>query len=241
MTGKPLIYCAIDTADKKRALELASAMQSAGAGIKLGLEFYNHFGPAGIKEIRDKYPKSSIFLDLKFHDIPNTVYGAVKAVTSLGVDYINLHASGGSEMMKAALEASKEAASDAGITPPQILAVTILTSLDDQALNDLGYRSGTADSVMRLATLTKEAGLAGIVCSALEIQKIRSIIGQNYVLMVPGIRPAGEALGDQKRVMTPQEAVNAGATHLVIGRPITGAADPSQAVKDIMATIEPKS
>lgn len=230
------LYCALDTTDMNHAKTLADAMQRANTGIKLGLEFFNAHGLSGVKEIKDAHPDLSLFLDLKFHDIPNTVAGAVKAVSALAPDYINLHASGGLEMMKAAKESLHEHAADPSKT--QILAVTILTSLSDEALSQIGYKGDAEQSVKTLAALTAEAGLAGVVCSAREIKMLREQQGNNFVLMVPGIRPEGADHGDQKRVVTPAQAIRDGATHLVIGRPITQADSPYDAAVDILASIE---
>ena len=232
------IFCAIDTPDHTRALSLAGNMASVpGCGIKLGLEYFSSNGVAGVAAIRKAFPDVPLFLDLKYHDIPNTVASAFKVFAGLGVDYLNLHAAGGREMMQAANAALIEEAAKHAIKPPKLLAVTVLTSLDDDNLVSVGQQIPAKDQVLRLASLTKESGLAGIVCSAHEITVIREKLGADFVLMVPGIRPAGAAVGDQKRVMTPDEALKAGATHLVIGRPITGATDPAKAAAEIMATL----
>lgn len=231
------IFCAIDTPDPRRAESLAAAMASAGCGLKLGLEYFSFNGVAGVAALRDKFPQLPLFLDLKYHDIPNTVASAFRAFAGLGVDYLNLHASGGGEMMMTARAVLQEEADKAGMRAPLLLAVTVLTSLDDTNLQSVGQQTPAREQVLRLAALTKESGLAGIVCSAHEIAPVREKLGENFVLMVPGIRPAGADKGDQKRVMTPQEAFQAGATHLVIGRPITGAPDPGRAAADILATL----
>jgi orotidine-5'-phosphate decarboxylase len=232
------IYCAIDTPDHARALELAKAMASVpGCGIKLGLEYFSFNGAKGISDIRTAFPDLPLFLDLKYHDIPNTVASAFRAFAQLGVDYINLHAAGGREMMVMARETLADEAAKLSKPVPKILAVTVLTSLDDANLQSVGQSVPAKDQVLRLAHLTKESGLAGIVCSAHEITAVRETLGPDFVLMVPGIRPAGSDKGDQKRVMTPEEAFKAGATHLVIGRPITGASDPSRAAADIIASL----
>lgn len=226
----PRIFCAIDTPDIKEAAALAEAMRNAGCGIKLGLEFFNYNGPQGIAAIRDAFNDLPIFLDLKLHDIPNTVAGAVRSVANLDVTYLTLHAGGGKAMM----EAARHAASD----KIKLLGVTILTSLDDEALEEIGFALPPHESVMKLTALVKEAELSGIVCSPKEISSVRNIHGHDLVLMVPGIRPAGSATQDQKRVMTPEEALAAGATHLVIGRPITEATDPARAAAEIMAALQ---
>ena len=229
MKNLPVVFCAIDTPEMGHAKAIARAMAEVGCGIKLGLEFFNANGPQGIAAIRDANPDLALFLDLKCHDIPNTVAGAIRSVVPLKPDYITIHASGGTDMMKAAQEA-------AGDT--KLLAVTVLTSLDDAALNDVGQKSPAAAQVLNLAKLTHNSGLPGIICAGPDVAVVRQVLAKPFVLMVPGIRPAGSAVGDQKRVMTPKEAVDVGATHLVIGRPITGAADPLQSARDILASLE---
>lgn len=234
------VYCAIDTTDINLATRLAQQVSEVGCGVKLGLEFFSVYGADGIKKISDACPNVKIFLDLKFHDIPNTVAGALRGVARLGVTYVNCHASGGVEMMKAGLDAVSEESNRLGLPIPKFLAVTVLTSLDENALKDVGQIGPAQSQVVRLAKLTQQAGLAGIVCSGQEIKLVRGELGQDFVLMVPGIRPAGSDIGDQKRVMTPREAMDAGATHLVIGRPITGAKDPASAASDILKSLESK-
>lgn len=225
----PKIFCAIDTPDIKQAASLAQAMRDTGCGIKLGLEFFNYNGPQGVAALRDTFSDLPIFLDLKLHDIPNTVAGAVRSVSKLDVTYLTLHATGGREMMQAA-----QYAADGTM---MLLAVTILTSLDNDDLQELGYGLPPQEAVVRLARVAEEAGLAGIVCSPREIQPVRASLGPDLALMVPGIRPAGADTQDQKRVMTPHDAMAAGATHLVIGRPITGAADPAAAAASIIESL----
>lgn len=233
----PLIFCAIDTVDLDHARALAAAMQKAECGVKFGLEFFNAHGPKAIQEIMDSYEDLAVFLDLKYHDIPNTVAGAMRAIAPLGVDYINVHASGGLAMMRAARETLVEEAGKAGAPVPQILGVTILTSLDEAALEETGFKPGLTARVTQLAQLTRKAGLDGVVCSAKEIETLRLACGPEFTLMVPGIRPAGAESGDQKRIMTPEDALQKGATHLVIGRPITRAEDPEGAALSILATL----
>lgn len=232
-----MVYCAIDTQDIDVAIQMAKSVSQAGCGIKLGLEFFVSYGPEGIRRVRQSCPQAPVFLDLKFHDIPNTVAGALRAAVRLGVSYTNVHAAGGREMMLLAQQTIKDEAAKLGVTPPKLLAVTVLTSMDNQGLTDIGVQGDAAEQVLRLARLTKECGLAGVVCSAHEIKLLRDELGADFVLMVPGIRPIGSGHGDQKRVMTPPEAMGAGATHLVIGRPITGADDPQQAAKLILDSI----
>lgn len=228
MSTKPLpvLYCAIDNPDLAAAKNLVAQIVPAGCGVKLGMEFFNANGPQGVKAVMESAPGASVFLDLKYHDIPNTVAGAVRAASALGVDYLNVHAAGGMEMLRAA--------KDACAPGTKLIAVTVLTSLDDDNLRSIGQATPAADQVRRLALLTKEAGLDGVVCSAHEIALLRKECGPDFALMVPGIRPAGADVGDQKRIMTPQDALRAGATHLVIGRPITQAADPAKAARDIV-------
>ncbi len=227
--GFPLIYCAIDTKDLGQAIELSTAVSEAGCGVKLGLEFFNVHGPQGVQTVLENRVKPSVFLDLKYHDIPNTVAGAVSAAASLDVSFLNVHASGGAEMM---LSAKGACANNT-----RLLAVTVLTSLDDSVLKDVGQHAPASEQVMRLAHLTHQCGLEGVVCSSHEIKLLRNTLPNDFVLMVPGIRPEGSDVGDQKRIMTPRQAVDAGATHLVIGRPITQAKNPAQMALDIYASI----
>lgn len=224
------IFCAIDKPDLGGALTLCSQLPN-GIGIKLGLEFFNALGLAGLKEIEKSFPHIPIFLDLKYHDIPNTVAGAIRAITTdFKPAYLNVHAAGGFQMMKAAKDAC----------PPQtkLLAVTILTSLDEEAIMQVGFQAGIQSRVVQMSKLAQEIGLDGIVCSSHEIELIRKECGDDFILMVPGIRPAGLDIGDQKRVMTPANAIRAGATHLVIGRPISQSDNPNQAAIDILNSID---
>lgn len=231
MSDNPIIFCAIDTANLDTALELSRQIAPVTGGLKLGLEFFNNFGPSGVEKIREACPEAKIFLDLKLHDIPNTVAGAVRTLsTNLEPAYLNVHASGGSAMMRSAREACT------GET--KLLAVTILSSLSKVEVSDIGYENDDLTvTVSRLTALTKDAGLAGVVCSGHEIETLRNTSGPDFVLMVPGIRPENADADDQKRVMTPKRAIELGATHLVIGRPITGAADPGAAAQAILDEI----
>lgn len=227
------VYCSIDTSDLASAIRMADQVVPAGCGLKLGMEFFNANGPQGVTSLREKHPDASLFIDLKYHDIPNTVAGALRAITRLAPDFLNVHASGGAEMMRQGLAAMKEEAHRRDIKMPKLLAVTVLTSMDDEAVTSVGWQLPVAEQVRRLALLTKNTGLNGVVCSPLEIRMVREHCGPGFITMVPGIRPAA-ADDDQKRVMTPKEAMQAGATHLVIGRPITQARDPGQAAADII-------
>jgi orotidine-5'-phosphate decarboxylase len=229
------ILVALDTTDVATAAGWARATREWVAGVKLGLEFFNARGAAGVAEIAAL--GAPVFLDLKFHDIPNTVAGAVRAVAPLKPMILNLHASGGAAMMKAALDAARESAAKLGAPPPKLIAVTVLTSLSDADLVDVGQPAGTADQVRRLAALTQACGLDGVVCSPHEITVLRRDLGPDFLLVTPGVRPSWAAAGDQKRVMEPAQAMAAGADYLVIGRPITGAGDPAEAARRIAAEI----
>jgi len=225
----PKIFCAVDTNDITRATQIAQSIEGV-CGVKLGLEFFNAHGVKGVKDVMKSVADTPLFLDLKYHDIPNTVAGAIRAVTHrLKPAYINVHASGGLAMMRAAKDAC----------PPEtkLLAVTVLTSIDGDTLDSVGQGADTKAQVTRLALLAKEAGCDGVVCSSHEIETIISVCGKDFITMVPGIRPKGADQGDQKRIMTPREAVDKGATHLVIGRPITESDSPSQTAKDIISTL----
>lgn len=225
------VFVALDTTDLDRARDLAARLKPFVGGLKLGLEFFNAHGPQGVRAIREL--GLPIFLDLKFHDIPNTVAGAVRAAASLGADILNVHAAGGEAMLKAAREAAF------GVDPKiKVIAVTVLTSLSDTDLDATGQRGPAHDQVLRLATLTRDCGLAGVVCSAHEIALLRLTMGPDFLLVVPGIRPKGAAMGDQQRVMGPKEARDLGASILVIGRPITGAQDPVAAARDIASSLK---
>ncbi|MDR3424108.1 MAG: orotidine-5'-phosphate decarboxylase [Alphaproteobacteria bacterium] len=217
------VFCAIDTPDLERASALVDSLQGKVGGIKLGLEFFLAHGAAGYRPIAAK--GLPIFLDAKLHDIPNTVAGAISSLLPLRPAFITLYASGGAAMMRAAAEAAAKAGADR----PKLLAVTVLTSLDSGDLEATGQDTDTKRQVVRLAKLAKESGIDGCVCSPEEISVLRDALGKDLVLMVPGIRPAWAASNDQKRTLTPRQAMDAGATHLVIGRPITKAQNPAEA------------
>jgi orotidine-5'-phosphate decarboxylase len=196
--------------------------------VKLGLEYFLANGPAGL----DAAAGAPLFLDLKLHDIPNTVAGAVRALLPLKVQMLTVHAGGGGAMVAAAAKAASE-----GTARPKILAVTVLTSLDAAALAETGVAGGTTQQVLRLARLALDNGADGLVCSAHEIAPLRDAFGPKPILVVPGIRPAGSATDDQARVMTPEQAVRAGADYLVVGRPIFSAPDPAASAAAIAASI----
>jgi len=229
MTTNP-VFVALDTPSLDRASELARALKPFVGGVKLGLEFYGANGPQGVRAV--VATGTPVFLDLKLHDIPNTVSGAMKALAPLGAAIVNVHASGGAAMMRAAAEAARSSERRA-----KIIAVTVLTSLEDRDLAEIGLSGTALAQAIRLATLAKQSGLDGVVCSPHEIAAVRAACGSGFLIVTPGVRPAGGELGDQKRVMTPLQAVEAGADILVIGRPITAAPDPVQAARQIAAEI----
>lgn len=224
------LFVALDTTDAADAAGLAQRLKGVAGGIKLGKEFFTANGPAGVARVAAC--GLPLFLDLKFHDIPNTVAGAVRAALPLKPFILNVHASGGAAMMKAAVEAAKTAH-----PRPLVIAVTVLTSLDDNDLRAVGQTPPAVDQAVRLARLAQASGLDGVVCSAKEAMAIRGACGKNFALTVPGIRPAWAAAGDQKRFVTPREAVALGADYLVVGRPITEAADPVEAARRVVAEI----
>jgi len=224
------VYVALDTTDLDYALQLAQRVRPHVGGLKLGLEFFTAHGAEGVRAFTGM--GLPVFLDLKFHDIPNTVAGACRAAAGLGVSITNVHAQGGAAMMRAARDAVKT------VNPAtRLIAVTMLTSLSDEDLPGLGLAPPAGDQVLRLAGLARQCGLDGVVCSAHEIGRLRRELGPDFLLVVPGIRPAGAALGDQRRVMGPKEALDAGADVLVIGRPVTAARDPALAARDIAESL----
>lgn len=218
------IFVAIDTPDLARALNLAEAIRGHAGGVKLGLEFFSAQGPEGVS--RTTKLGLPVFLDLKLHDIPNTVEKAIEALAPLAPAILTVHAAGGREMLRAAKRAAPQGT--------RVVAVTLLTSLDAADLGDLGISRSPSDQVRHLADLARESGLDGIVCSGAEVASARAAWEGGF-FVVPGIRPAGADVGDQKRVVTPAQALEDGASVLVIGRPITGAADPAGAIMDIGA------
>ncbi|MCH7956231.1 MAG: orotidine-5'-phosphate decarboxylase [Proteobacteria bacterium] len=226
------VFVALDTPDMDGALSLAGSLAGVVGGIKLGKAFFTANGPQGVR--RAAAAGLPVFLDLKFHDIPNTVADAVRAALSLAPVMLTVHASGGAAMMRAAADAAGEAGADR----PLVLGVTVLTSLGADDLAATGLAGPVPDQVMRLARLAQASGLDGVVCSAREAAALRAECGADFKLVVPGIRPAGAAAGDQKRTATPAEAMAAGADYLVIGRPVTGAGDPAQAARAIIDEIE---
>ena len=234
-----LLYCALDNKEPETVENLAIKLSGSVDGFKLGLEYFCHNGPAGINRIKNI--GLPLFLDLKLHDIPNTVAEAVRSVAPLSPKYLTVHASGGTEMIKAAISATHEEADRLGTPRIRLLAVTILTSLSPLDLISMGIGSTTKDAVAKLTTLAAEVGIDGLVCSPEEISIVRKEVGIHKEIFVPGIRPEGSMKNDQKRSATPRQAANDGATALVVGRPITGAVNPSQSAKKIKDEIGFKS
>jgi orotidine-5'-phosphate decarboxylase len=226
VSQEPRIIVALDFPDAAPALELVDRLDPGRCRLKVGKEMFTRFGPGLVAGLAGR--GFEVFLDLKFHDIPNTVAAACEAAADLGVWMINLHASGGRPMMEAARERLARMSQ-----APLLIAVTVLTSLDAGDLEETGCPGNPRDRVLRLASLAQDAGLDGIVCSPKEAAPVRERLGQDFLLVTPGVRPAGTATKDQKRVMTPRDAIDAGADYLVIGRPITAASDPLQALADI--------
>ena len=234
MDSKKKIIVALDTIDISQALALTKLIPDVGA-FKLGLEYFCANGPEGINKISETGIK--IFLDLKFHDIPNTVAGAIKASLNMEPYMMTVHLSGGYNMLHRTMEEVKEYCEKNSLKTPLILGVSVLTSIDDNDFTSLGIIGKVEDQVIRLAKLAKDAGLDGMVCSAKELKIVKKKMGQNLILVTPGIRPAGGIMNDQKRITTPSQAISDGADFLVIGRPITEAIDPVQALNNISLEI----
>ncbi len=235
LSPRERIFVGLDTPDIDKAARIAKSLVGTVGGVKIGKELFTAQGPDGVRVAAGGAP---LFLDLKFHDIPNTVAGAIRAAVHLRPRIVNVHASGGRAMMMAAAEAAREAAEDLGVERPRVIAVTVLTSLDAADLEEVGQMGPPEAQVERLARLAQASGLDGVVCSPREIARLREACGPDFLLVVPGIRPSWAAAGDQKRIMTPAEAVAAGADHIVIGRPITAAEDPLDAARRIVAELE---
>jgi orotidine-5'-phosphate decarboxylase len=235
----PRVIVALDFPEPRSALALANRLDPAACALKVGKELFVAGGPEAVRAMVERGFR--IFLDLKFHDIPNTVAGACAAAARLGVWMMNVHAAGGAAMLAAARHAVDEAAEASGAKPPLLIAVTVLTSLSDDDLKATGVGDDTTRQVLRLARLTADCGLDGVVCSAQEAPALRAALGPRFKLVTPGIRPAGSAAGDQSRIVTPQAAIANGADYLVIGRPVTEAPDPVAALATINASLPPDS
>jgi orotidine-5'-phosphate decarboxylase len=229
-TDSPIVV-ALDYDNRDKALAFIDRIDPRDCRLKVGKEMFTLFGPQLVRDIQVR--GFDVFLDLKFHDIPNTTAHAVAAAAELGVWMVNVHASGGARMMTAAREALLPFGNDA----PLLIAVTVLTSMEASDLVDLGIAATPAEHAERLARLTQNCGLDGVVCSAQEAVRFKSELGQSFKLVTPGIRPVGSDAGDQRRIMTPQQAQTAGVDFMVIGRPITQSANPSQTLRDIRASL----
>ncbi|MDT3412308.1 orotidine-5'-phosphate decarboxylase [Kosakonia cowanii] len=230
VTDSPVVV-ALDYANRDSALAFVDRIDPRDCRLKVGKEMFTLFGPQFVRELQQR--GFDIFLDLKFHDIPNTAAHAVKAAADLGIWMVNVHASGGARMMTAA----KEALLPFGADAPLLIAVTVLTSMEASDLEDIGITATPAEHAERLARLTQQCGLDGVVCSAQEAVRFKSELGQSFKLVTPGIRPQGSDAGDQRRIMTPEQALQAGVDYMVIGRPVTQSADPAQTLKAINASL----
>lgn len=225
------LIVALDVSSASDAARIVSALGDSVETYKVGMQLYTAEGPAVVRDLIGSGKK--IFLDLKYHDIPNTVAAAVSEAAALGVSMLTLHASGGTKMLRAAAEAARKAK-----LPPKLLAVTVLTSMDNRDLNEVGVPGQLGDHVLQLAKLALATGCHGLVSSAHEVRNLRAELGDEFLAVTPGVRPAGAAHGDQARVVTPAEAIAAGASHIVVGRPITAAPNPVAAVAAILQDIE---
>jgi len=230
---KDRLIVALDVESLAQAAALLDRLQGVVGAYKIGSQLFTACGPAAVELVQKR--GGSVFLDLKFHDIPNTVAGAVREAARLGVFMLDVHASGGSPMLRSAVEAAKQAAREFNVKRPLCLAVTVLTSLDRALLQrELNVPLSVEGHVLHLAKLAKDAGLDGSVCSPQEIRAVRNALGRDWVIVAPGVRPAGSEAGDQVRVATPEAAIRAGADYLVVGRPITAAPDPKAAATAIL-------
>lgn len=231
--NKNKLIVALDVDNPKKALELVGALRGIPGMFKVGMQLFTAAGPALVREIINRGER--VFLDLKYHDIPNTVALAGVEATRLGVSIFNLHATGGSEMMSRTAEAISECALAEGIARPLVIAVTVLTSANEDTVAEVGFGSAPSELVPRLALLAEASGMDGVVASARETSIIRSAVKKpDFIVVTPGVRPAGAALFDQKRVTTPREAILAGADYIVVGRPILDAPDPARAAQQIL-------
>ena len=235
MNPKDRLIVAIDVDTEEKAIKLIDKLKSEVRFFKIGFELFSSCGPGTVKIIKEK--DCDIFLDLKFHDIPNTVAKAASSVTKLGVYMLNVHALGGYDMMKLTSETVTAEAKRLGIERPKVIAVTVLTSMDENALKKVGVDDNIKKEVLRLASLAKAAGLDGVVASPSEAKLIRESLGKDFLIVTPGVRPALAASHDQKRIATPEEAIKDGADFIVVGRPITEAQNPAEAARAILEKI----
>ncbi|MDQ7883213.1 orotidine-5'-phosphate decarboxylase [Atlantibacter hermannii] len=229
-TASPIVV-ALDYDNRDKALAFVDLIDPQDCRLKVGKEMFTLFGPQLVRDLQGR--GFDVFLDLKFHDIPNTTAKAVAAAAELGVWMVNVHASGGARMMQAARDALTPFGKDA----PLLIAVTVLTSMEASDLADIGITLSPAEHAERLARLTQQCGLDGVVCSAQEAVRFKSELGRSFQLVTPGIRPEGSEAGDQRRIMTPQQAQQAGVDYMVIGRPITQSTNPSQTLRDILTRL----
>lgn len=237
LSARERLVLALDVNNFKKAEELVDKLTDYVGVFKIGNQLFTAEGTKVIKMVQEKGGK--VFLDLKFHDIPNTVARAAEVVSKLGVYIFDIHTSGGYEMMKATVEASKKLSFALGISKPLILGVTLLTSINQEILEkEIGIKKSLEEQVVHLAKLAEAAGLDGVVASPWEIKALRAACGEGFVILTPGIRPAGKSDDDQKRIMTPQEAIELGADFIVIGRPITNATNPVKASQEILKEME---
>ena len=230
LTPRDRLAVALDFPNEPDAMQLIERLGQTCQWFKVGMELYYAAGNSIVQRLRDR--GFNVFLDLKLHDIPNTVAGAIRSATQAGASLLTIHATGGAAMMSAAAEAASAPGS------PRLLAVTVLTSMDASELTGIGITASPAEQVLRLARLAQASGIEGIVCSAEEVATLRKETGPNTLLVIPGIRPAGSAVGDQKRIATPARAIAQGASMLIVGRPITRAHDPAEAARAILQEIE---
>jgi orotidine-5'-phosphate decarboxylase len=230
LAAKDRLAVALDVPDTASALALVDRLEGSCRWLKVGMELYYSAGNALVESLRRR--GYSIFLDLKLHDIPNTVAGAVRSATLAGAELLTVHASGGGAMLRAAAEAAEAPGS------PRLLAVTVLTSMDANELISVGVSASPAEQALRLARLAKDSGIHGMVCSAEEVGSLRREIGPDALLVVPGIRPSGASVDDQRRIATPGDAISRGSSMLVVGRPITKAADPAAAARAVFDEID---
>lgn len=231
LQSRDRLIVALDVPSAAEARQVVHTLGDVISTYKIGKQLFTAEGPGIVRELVSSGRK--VFLDLKFHDIPNTVASAVRSAADLGVTMLTVHASGGSKMLRAAVEAA-----DASKTKPLILAVTVLTSLSDADLQEVGISGNVLSQVLRLGAVARSAGCGGLVASAQEAGELRKELGDGFEIVTPGVRPAGAALGDQARVLTPAEAIRAGATRLVVGRPITQASNPADEARTMLAEIE---
>lgn len=236
MDQKNKIIIALDVDTQEKALAIVRKLKNDVRLFKIGFELFSSCGPAIVEAVRRE--GCDVFLDLKYHDIPNTVSKAAVSVTKLGAFMFNVHALGGYDMMKKTSDAVRDEAKRLGIDKPRIIAVTVLTSMDEMALKGIGIHDRMSDEVLRLARLAQSAGLDGVVASPAEIKPLRAALGKDFLIVTPGVRPAWASAGDQKRIATPSDAIRDGADYIVVGRPVTDAPDMTTAAKKIIEEIQ---